>query len=326
MSKARLAGTAPQRLGVVGDHRPVAGGDDQLGRVGALAGQRVARRRPRRRSATSARAATSSPSGTSGGAAASASSSPASVARSPERRPRRTPRCSAVASSRARRLGLLLLGERLLEPAQRVAQLVLAEQLAQPRAVRRALELLGQVEVHRHVAADRRQLLGDARVLGVVGQVLLALGAGDLVDRGEHRLEVAEALQQVRRRLVADARDARDVVRRVALEAVEVGDQLVRDAVALEHLLAAVDLRLGDPARGRHHAHAVADDLERVAVAGDDHHRDAALLGLLGQRGDHVVGLEAVDLVVAVAERLDQRLQLRPLLLEQVGRELRWAL
>ena len=38
-----------------------------------------------------------------------------------------------------------------------------------------------------------------------------------------------------RGRLVADPRDARDVVRGVALQAVEVGDQLGRDAVAVDH-------------------------------------------------------------------------------------------
>ena len=61
-----------------------------------------------------------------------------------------------------------------------------------------------------------------------LGEVLLALGAGDLVDRVQHALEVAELLEQLRGGLVADPGDAGDVVRRVALEAVEVGDQLGR--------------------------------------------------------------------------------------------------
>jgi hypothetical protein len=73
------------------------------------------------------------------------------------------------------------------------------------------------------------------------------------------------------------------------------------------------------PAAGAHDPHAVVDELVGVAVARDDHHRDPALLGLLGQRGDHVVGLEALDGDVAVAERLDERAQVRPLELEQVG-------
>jgi hypothetical protein len=41
--------------------------------------------------------------------------------------------------------------------------------------------------------------------------------------------------------------------------------------------------------------------------------------GALGDRRDDVVGLEAVDADVAVAERLDERLEVRPLLAEQVG-------
>ena len=66
-----------------------------------------------------------------------------------------------------------------------------------------------------------------------------------------------------------------DVVRGVALEPDEVGDQLGRDAVAVDHRLAVVDLRVGDAAAGGHHPHARLDQLEEVAVAGDDHHVDA---------------------------------------------------
>ena len=187
------------------------------------------------------------------------------------------------------------------------------------RAVGLARQLGLEVEVDGHVAHHRRQPLGHARVLGVVGQVLLALGAGDLIDAGQHVLERAEALQQLGRRLVADPRDARDVVRRVALEPDEVRHELGRDAVAVDHALAVVDLRVGDAARRRHHPHAVADELVGVAVARDDHHRDVPLPRPLDQRGDHVVGLVALDGDVRVAEGLDERAQVRPLLGEQVG-------
>ena len=47
----------------------------------------------------------------------------------------------------------------------------------------------------------------------------------------------------------------------------------------------------------------------------------------LGERRDDVVGLEAVEADVRVAERLDERLEVRPLLgAAGPGRVLRWAL
>jgi hypothetical protein len=102
---------------------------------------------------------------------------------------------------RRRRLGV---PEHLLEPAQRVAQLELAEHLAQAGAVGRADELGRRVDRDLDVPLDRGQDLRDAGVLGVVGQVLLALGARDLVDVRQDVLERAELLQQVGRGLVPD--------------------------------------------------------------------------------------------------------------------------
>ena len=210
------------------------------------------------------------------------------------------------------------LGERLFQAAQRVAQLPVAEHLAQVGAVRRLGELDLEVDVQRDVAHHRGQRLAHARVVRVIDQVLLALGARDLVDAGEHAFEVAELLQQVRGGLVADAGDAGDVVGRVALEADEVRDQLGRDAVAVDHGLAVVDLRVRDAAGRGHDPHAVVDELVGVAVAGHDHHGHAALLGLLGEGGDHVVGLVALDRDVRVAEGLYERTEMRPLELQEV--------
>ncbi len=177
---------------------------------------------------------------------------------------------------------------------------------------------LAQVDAGVDVAMDGRQLLGDARVLGVLHQVLFAFGAGDLLDVGQHLLQRAELLQQLRGGLLADPRNAGDVVGGVSLQPDQVGDQLRRHPVALDHGVTVVDLGLGDAPRGAHHPHPVADELVDVAVAGDDHHRDPLLLRPPRQRGDHVVGLVALDPDVGVAERLDQGHQVRPLLPEQV--------
>ena len=115
------------------------------------------------------------------------------------------------------------------------------------RNVSRSLERSGVVEanVWRSSSTSMSRLavascLESPRGLGVLDQVLLALGAADLVDVVEHRLERPEPLQQVGGGLVADPRDAGDVVAGVALESDEVGDQLGRDAVAVDHALAVV--------------------------------------------------------------------------------------
>ena len=93
---------------------------------------------------------------------------------------------------------------------------------------------LAEVDPGLDVELHRRQLLRDAGVVGVLDQVLLALRAGDLVDALQHLLQRAELLQQLGRGLLADPGDAGDVVGGVAAQAHQVGDQLRRDAVALD--------------------------------------------------------------------------------------------
>ncbi len=95
-----------------------------------------------------------------------------------------------------------------------------------------------EVDAGLDVVLQRRQLLRHAGVVGVLDQVLLALGAGDLIDARQHLLQRAELLQQLGRGLLADPGDAGDVVGGVAAQAHQVGDQLRRHAVALRHRVA----------------------------------------------------------------------------------------
>jgi hypothetical protein len=211
------------------------------------------------------------------------------------------------------------LGQRFFEPLQHRPQLELAHELAQRPAVGLAFHRRPQVDSRVEVVLERRQRLRHARVVGVLDQVLFAFGAGDLVDAFQHLLQRSEFLQQLRGRFLADPGDAGDVVGGVAAQPHQVGHLLRRHPVALDHRLAVVDLGLGDAARGAHHPHSLGNQLVGIAVAGHDHHLDPLLARLAHQRGDHVVGLEAVDLDVGVAEGLDQRHQVRPLLFEQIG-------
>ena len=212
--------------------------------------------------------------------------------------------------------------QRLLEAAQRVSELVLAEHLTDAGAIGLAGRLDGDVQIDVQVSLDRRKLAGHAGVLGELKEVRFALGPFDLLDVGEDVLERPEGLQQLAGRLVADPGDARDVVRGVPLQAVEVGDRLGRDPVAVDHRLAVVDLGVGDAPGRRHHLDQapLVDQLEHIAVPRHDHHLDGRI-GVdrpLCDRGDHVVRLVALQTHVAVAECLDQRFHRRPLLLEQI--------
>ena len=81
-----------------------------------------------------------------------------------------------------------------------------------------------EVELRRRVAVDRRQVLAEPRLSLVLAQLLAQLVGLHLVDALEDALDGAELLQQLRRGLLADAGHAGDVVRRVALQPLVVGD------------------------------------------------------------------------------------------------------
>ena len=92
---------------------------------------------------------------------------------------------------------------------------------------------------------------------------------------------------------------------------------LAFDAVLLAHHVVGHPLVLADAARGVEHAHLglVVDELEQVAVAGDDVDRHP---GVGRQRADHVVRLVVVGPDDRDAERLQRRDDDRDLLLERV--------
>lgn len=130
--------------------------------------------------------------------------------------------------------------------------------------------------------------------LQVVAQILPGL-ALDLVDALDQLREGPELVDPLRCRLLADARDAGQVVGRVAAQRREVGVLGGGQSVLLEDLLRREAGQLGD-ALGRVEDRGVlADQLEGVPVAGDDQHVEALGLGLGGEGGDDVVRLEALD-------------------------------
>ena len=117
---------------------------------------------------------------------------------------------------------------------------------------RREHELRG-IAVELEVAPHRRELLRRARLVGELRQVLLPRGRL-LLRVLEHRLERAVLRDQLPGRLVADARDAGDVVRGVALQPDEVRNLIGPDPVARLDALRRVDLHVADAARRHHQA------------------------------------------------------------------------
>ena len=153
-----------------------------------------------------------------------------------------------------------------------------------------SLEVEGEVEVAHdggHLAAQKRHVL-------VVDHLLLLL-ALELVDVLVDALEVAVGLQQLGRRLVADAGHARDVVRRVALEAEEVDELVGAHAVALLHLGGPVDGHVGDALLRGDDARLVGGQLVGVLIAGDEQRLVAQRLVARGDGAQHVVALPALD-------------------------------
>ncbi len=149
---------------------------------------------------------------------------------------------------------------------------------------------------------------------------VLALLRGKRVEMLIDAFEIVVGGDQLRRGLLADTGNAGEVVGAVAPQG-RVVDVLPRcdttspfddarfvvlrvvrhAALVVEHL----DVR-------------VAHELERVAVAGDDHDVDAVVGGEGGQRGDHVVGLHAWDREPGDLERVDHLVDQRELSPKQI--------
>ena len=158
-------------------------------------------------------------------------------------------------------------------------------------ALRRRAAVPQRVRLERdgHVRPDGDQLAAAARVVGVLlqrGPVPFLLDVGGALQQ---RVEGAVRRDQLAGALLADARDPLDVVDRVAHQRQHVDHPAGRDAELLPHSAGVVPragvARVED-------AHAVADELEEVLVAGDDGHVVPGRAGLFGERPDDVVRLE----------------------------------
>ena len=140
---------------------------------------------------------------------------------------------------------------------------------------------------------------------------------------GEDPVETAVGRDQLGRRLLADPGYAGQVVAGVATQRGVLRVLRRRDAGALEDPGLVVQRVIADAATVVEHLDVrVADELVGVAIAGDDDDVVAPRVGLLGGRGDEVVGLEPGELAHRHPEGVEHLTDEAHLLAQRVGRRL----
>ena len=136
----------------------------------------------------------------------------------------------------------------------------------------------------------------------------------------EHRFDRPVGEQELRRGLWPDARNARNIVRAVPHQPLQVDQAERREAVLLLERRRIVAACVADALFRQQHVESRADELERVAVARHDDRRRPRCRRLRPERADDVVRLVVVELDEGNAEARRELLQQGNLLNQLLGR------
>ena len=165
-----------------------------------------------------------------------------------------------------------------------------------------------EVELDRCVRLDGRHLAREQGVVDMRTQVLAHL-ALDLVRMGDDLVKAAVLRDKGARLLWADARHARDVVRGVALEAVEIRHELGGDAmVEVLDRLGRHDLDVRKALLGAHDLHVFGGELVHIAISGDEEHVATGGFARARERAEDVVALPSLGLEDGHLDLLQQLL------------------
>ena len=152
------------------------------------------------------------------------------------------------------------------------------------------------IQIERHIAVDGGKPVAVLRGLFAV----LQLGAGALfdalvLDMLVHAVERAEVVQQLHGGLFTDTGHARNVVRGIAHERLEVDEMDGVEAVFLAESGGVVGLigGLAHAGGNQHNGRAAADQLEAVPVTGYDHAGVAVLVRAAADGAEQVIRLVA---------------------------------
>ena len=129
-------------------------------------------------------------------------------------------------------------------------------------------------------------------------------------------------MEQFRSGLLADARDAGQVIGGIALEAAIVGELARLETETLADGRDVVTRDVGDAAARRQHRRALADDLQQIEIAGDDEIVSPFGFRARGERRDDVVGLLPFDLGDRNAVRIEHAAHERELTAQILGHRL----
>ena len=167
------------------------------------------------------------------------------------------------------------------------------------------------IEVERHAAVDGGKPVAVPRGLFAVLQLgTRALFDALVVDVRVHALERAEVVQQLHGGLFTDAGHARDVIRGIAHERLEVNQANRVEAVFLAESGGVVGLisGLSHACGDQHNCRAAADQLQAVPVTGDDHAGVAVLIRAAADGAEQVIRLVARLFAPDDAQRIENLL------------------
>ena len=135
-----------------------------------------------------------------------------------------------------------------------------------------------KIELNGRIGANGRHLTTQQRVVDVCAQVLAHL-ALDLVGMRDDFVQAAVLRDERACLFGTNTRYAGNVVRRIALQAIEIGHERRRNAVIqVVHALGRHDRHVGQALAGRDHVDVLGHELIHVAVAGHQQHVAAGLL------------------------------------------------
>ncbi len=208
----------------------------------------------------------------------------------------------------------------LLDARSERAEIEIDEELAHRREIDGFLPgFFRQPEIDRRVAADRRQHLREQRLflprLQQLDHARLDAGRGEsllvFLQLLEKAFQRSEIHNEIRRRLLADAADARDVVGRIAAQALVVRQQFRPEAEALAHAVLVIYYSVFYSLLQRIDAHLFSgNELQGIHVAGSDDDVDRRIvLRLLDDGAEHVVRLESRERVERYGKRRDEILR-----------------